>query len=83
MMVVTEASVIYPVVVVKVNNIACMPLIDSDTAIFYASSALLVKLNIQPVTAAMKPVKMMMHSIVRKIDVIEVISVEISSSSHK
>ena len=74
MMVVIEASVIYPVVVVKVNNIACMALIDSDAAIFYASSALLVKLN---------PVKMMMHSIIRKIDVIEVISVEISRSSHK
>ena len=52
MMVVTEASVIYPVVVVKVNNIACMPLIDSDTAIFFASSALLVKLNIQPVNSS-------------------------------
>ena len=39
MMVVIEASVIYPPVVVKVNNITCMALLDTDPAIFYASSA--------------------------------------------
>ena len=41
MMVVTEASVIYPVVVVKGNNITCRALLDTDAATFCASSALL------------------------------------------
>ena len=40
MMVVTEASVIYPVVVVKGNNITCRALLDTDAATFCASSAL-------------------------------------------
>ena len=83
MMVVIEASVTYPVVVVKGNNITCRALLDSDAAIYYASSALLEELNIQLVTKAKKRVEIMIHPISRKIDVIEVILVEVSSSSHK
>ena len=77
MMVVIEASVIYLAAVVKVNNITCRVLLDADAAIFYASSG---HLNIQSVMEAMKQVEMMMDSIVRKTDVIEVILVEGSSS---
>ena len=45
MMVVIEASVTYPVVVVKGNNITCSALLDTDAAIYYASSALLEELK--------------------------------------
>ena len=60
-MVVIEASVTYLIAVVKGNNITCRALLGTDAAIFYASSALLEKLNIQPVTEAIKQVEMMMH----------------------
>ena len=41
MMAATEASVIYPVFVVKVNNILCRALQGTGAASSYASSALL------------------------------------------
>ena len=50
MMVVIEASVIYPAVVFQASNITCRAILDTRPAIFYASSA---HLNIQPVTEAM------------------------------
>ena len=43
MMVATEESVLYPVVVVKEYNITCRPLLDNGTGSSYESSALLEK----------------------------------------
>ena len=72
MMVATEGSVIYPVVVVNVNNVTCRALLDTGAGSSYASSALLKKLNLQPVRKETKRIEMMMHSTTRKIDVYEV-----------
>ena len=46
MMVASEGSVIYHVVVVKVNNITYRALLDTGAGSFYASSSLLQKMNI-------------------------------------
>lgn len=43
MMVATEESVLYPVVVVKEYNITCRPLLDNGTGSSYESSTLLEK----------------------------------------
>ena len=48
-MVATEGSVIYPAVVVKVNNITCRASLNTGTGSSYAYSAFLEKLNVQPV----------------------------------
>ena len=48
-MVVTGESVIYPVVVDKVNNILCRVLLDTGAVSSYGSSALLGKLNLRPI----------------------------------
>ena len=69
MMVATEGSVIYPVVVVKVNNILCRALLDTSAGSSYTSSALLGKLNLRPIRKETKHIEMMMHSTTRKIDV--------------
>ena len=62
MMAATEGSVIYPVVVVKVNNILCRALLDTDAGSSCASSALLGKLNLRPLRRETKRIEMMMHS---------------------
>ena len=72
MMAATEGSVIYPVVVVKVNNILCRALLDTGVGSSYASSALLGKLNLRPTRRKTKRIEMMMHSTTRKIDVFEI-----------
>ena len=72
MMVATEGSVIYYVVVAKVNNINCRALLDTGPGSSYASSALPEKLKKQMFRKETKRIKMMMHSTVRKIDVFEV-----------
>ena len=72
MMAATEGSVIYPVVVLKVNNILCRALLDTGSSNSYASSAHLGKLNLRPIRKETKRIEMMMHSTTRKIDVIEI-----------
>ena len=62
MMVATEGSVIYPVMVFKVNNITCRTLIDNGAGSSYVSSAPLEKLNIQPVRKETKEIEMIAHS---------------------
>ena len=49
MMVSTEGSVIYPIVVFKVNNITCRGLSDTGAGSSYASSPFLEKVNIHSV----------------------------------
>ena len=71
-MVATDGSVIYLVVVVKVNNITCRVFLDTGPGNSYASSALLEKLNIQPVKKEPKQIEMMMCAISRTINVLEV-----------
>ena len=66
-----EGSVIYPVVVVKVNSITCRALLDTGAGSSYASSALLEKLNIQSVRKETNRIEMMMHSTVRETNVFE------------
>ena len=58
MMVATEGSVIYPVVVVKVNNGTCLALLDTIAGSTYASLAILEKLNIQPLRKETKQIEM-------------------------
>ena len=72
MMAATEGSVIYPVVVVKVNNIPCRALLDTGAGSSYASSALLGKLNLRRIRRETKRIELMMHSTTRKIDVFEI-----------
>ena len=72
MMAATGGSVIYPVVVVKVNNILCRALLDTGAGSSYASSALLGKLSLRPIRRETKGIEMMMHSTIRKIDVFEI-----------
>ena len=72
MMAATEGSVIYPVVVVKANNILCRALLDTGVNSSYASSALLGKLNLRPTRRKTKRIEMMMHSTTRKIDMFEI-----------
>ena len=72
MMAATGGSVIYPVVVVKVNNILCRALLDTGAGSSYASSALLGKLSLRPIRRETKGIEMMMHSTTRKIDVFEI-----------
>ena len=72
MMVATEGSIIYPIVVVKVNNILCRALLDTGAGSSYVFSALLGKLNLRPIRRETKCTEMMMHSATRKIDVFEI-----------
>ena len=72
MMVATEGSVIYPVVVVKVNNILCRALLDTSAGSSYVSLAVLGKFNLRPIRRETKPIEMMMHSTTRKIDMFEI-----------
>ena len=72
MMAATEGSVIYPVVVVKVNNILCRALLDTGASSSYASSAILGKLNFRPIRRETERIEMMIHSTTRKIDVFEI-----------
>ena len=58
-MVATEGSVIYLIVVVKVSNITCRASLDTGAGSSNASSPLLEKLNIKPVTKETKKIKMM------------------------
>ena len=62
MMVATKGSVIYLVVVVKVNNIFCRALLNAGTGSSYASSALLGKLNLRPIRRETNCIEIMMHS---------------------
>ena len=68
----TEGSVIYPVVIVKVNNILCRALQDTGAGSSYVSSTLLGKLNLRPIRKETKRIEMMMHSTTQKIDVFEI-----------
>ena len=77
MMVATEGSVIYYVVVVKVNNITCRALLDTGPGSSYASSALPEKLKKQMVRKETKRIKMMMYSTVRTVRKVDVFEVEI------
>ena len=61
MMAATEGSVIYPVVVVKVNNITCRTLLDTGAGSSYGSSAPLEKLNIQPLREETKQIEMIIN----------------------
>ena len=72
MMVATEGSIIYPIVVVKVNNILCRALLDTGAGSSYVFSALLGKLSLRPIRRETKRTEMMMHSATRKIDVFEI-----------
>ena len=65
---------------VNVNNITCRALIDTGARSSYESSALLEKLNMQPVRKDTKRIEMTMHSIVRKNDVFEVQIKDLSRS---
>lgn len=62
MMVAIEGSVIYPVVVVKVSNATCLALLDTIAGSTYASSAILEKLNIQPLRKETKQIEMIICS---------------------
>ena len=62
----------YTAVVVKVNNIICRTLLDTGAGSFYASSALLEKLNVKPVRKEAKRIEMIIHSTIRKIYVFQV-----------
>ena len=72
MMVATEGSIIYHIMVVKVNNILCRALLDTGAGSSYAFSALLGKLNLCQVRRETKRTEMMMHLTTRKIDVFEI-----------
>ena len=72
MMAATEGSLIYSVVVVKVKNIHCGVLLDTNVGSSYASSVLLRKPNLRPIRRETKRIEMMMHLTTRKIDVFEI-----------
>ena len=72
MMVATEGSVIYLVVVVEVNNALCRALLDTGAGISYASSTILGILNLRPIRRKTKRIEMMINSTTRKIDVFEI-----------
>ena len=80
MMMATESLVIYPVVVVKVNNIMCRALLDTGAGSSYASAAILDRLNLKPIRNETKSIDMMMSSTTRKL---EIYDVEISGPSEK
>ena len=70
-MVATEETVIYPVVVAKLNNIFCRAILDTCAGSSHASSALLGKLNICSIRRETKPIEMMMYSTIWKINVFQ------------
>ena len=70
-MVAVEGSRTYAAVIVKVNNIICRALLDTDTLSSYVSLTLLEKVNTKPFRKENKCIEMMMYSTVRKIDVFE------------
>ena len=72
MMVATEGSVIYLVVVVEVNNALCRALLDTGAGTSYASSTILGILNLRPIRRKTKRIEMMINSTTRKIDVFEI-----------
>ena len=68
-MMTTEGSVTYPVVVVKVNGIKCRALLDTGAGSAYASSTLIDRLNIDPSRKETRQIEMLMHTANRKIEV--------------
>ena len=68
-MMTTEGSVTYPVVVVKVNGIKCRALLDTCAGSAYASSTLIDRLDIDVSRKETRTIEMLMHTANRKIEV--------------
>ena len=80
MMLATERSVIYPAVLIKLNNITCRALLGTGDGISYTLLAFLEKLKTKPIRKKTKRIEIMMHSTVGTIDVFEVEIKDISGS---
>ena len=68
-MMTTEGSVTYPVVVVKVNGIKCRALLDTGAGSAYASSTLIDRLDIDASRKEYRKIEMLMHTSSRKVEV--------------
>eukprot|EP00794_Sanderia_malayensis_P016265 gene16265-biopygen13818 len=64
-----ERTVIYPVVIVKVDGIKCRALLDTGAGSSYMSATLSQLLNKKPSRTEHRQIEMMMHSTSKKIDI--------------
>ena len=83
MIMTTENLVIHPVVVVKVNNIMCQALLDTDAASSYASATLLDQFKLKLIKKETKNIGMMISSATKKSEIYDVYDVEISEFLEK
>jgi len=67
-----EQSVIYPVVVVKVDGIKCRALLDTGAGSSYISGVLASNIGKRPIRKEIKQIDMMLHSTSQKIDIYDV-----------
>ena len=67
-----EGLVVYPVVVVEVEEIMCRALLDTGAGSSYASATLIERLNRQPDHKEYKKIEMMMTSTSQKIEMYKV-----------
>ena len=72
MMMATESSVIYPAVVVKVNNIMCQALLNTGARSSNASVALLDRLKLKLIKKETKNIEMRMSSSISKLEICDV-----------
>ena len=67
-----DCSVIYPVVVVKVNGIRCRAQLDTGAGSSYASAALLDRIKTRPVRKEVRRIEMIMQTTRQEIEVHQV-----------
>ncbi|XP_028415015.1 uncharacterized protein LOC114538094 [Dendronephthya gigantea] len=63
-----DSSVIYPVVVVRVNGIHCCALLDTGAGSSYASAALLERIKTRPIRKEVSQIEMMMKTTRQEIE---------------
>ena len=68
-----EGSVLYPVVVVEVEEITCRTLLDTGAGSPYASATLVERMNQKPEHKEYKKIKMMMTQTRQKIEMYKVL----------
>eukprot|EP00112_Aurelia_sp_Birch-Aquarium-sp1_P013324 Seg2820.4 transcript_id=Seg2820.4/GoldUCD/mRNA.D3Y31 product="hypothetical protein" protein_id=Seg2820.4/GoldUCD/D3Y31 len=64
-----EGSVIYPVVVVKVNGVKCRALLDTGAESSYISATLAERIGKRPIRKETRRIDMMMHTTSKKVEI--------------
>lgn len=68
----SSGSVVFPILVVKVNGVKCRALVDNCSGSSYASSTLIELMKIKPVRKESRSIETLMHTTSRKIEIYKV-----------